>query len=143
MVRAKKKILSVSERMVLEDEKREAEGLKATMRDETGFKRGIDEGALNSRIVHMDKELHDGRAPRMTAVKKDEAAKEFREIESKLKDGMPSRSEMAHPGRHPGAIQKHMAWDRHNKENIRRYKELARRIEPEAPANYENLRKDK
>jgi hypothetical protein len=35
-----------------------------------------------------------------------------------------------------------MLWDKRNRENINRYKELNRRLEPEAPANYEELRRD-
>jgi len=142
MVRAKKKILSVSERMVLEDEKREAEGLKKTAQDGSGFKRGIDEGALNTRIAHMDRELEEGRAPRMTAVRKDSAHNRLQELEGKLREGMPSKDEMAHTGRHPGSIQKHMKWCRDNKENIKQYKEVARQLNPEAPANYETLRRN-
>ena len=142
MVRGKgKKILSVSERMVLEDEKREAENLKKLAQSDPGFKRSVDTGALDSRIAHMDKELYDSKAPRMTAVKKDATYNELKELESKLKEGMPSREEMAHSGRHPGAITKHMKWCRDNKENIKKYKEVARRLEPEAPANYETLRR--
>ena len=143
MVRGKKReILSVSERMVLEDEKREAEMLKKQAQAEPGFKRGVDEGALNNRIADMDKKLYESRAPRMSAASKDSAYGEMKELEGKLKDGMPTRSEMMHPSRHPGAIRKHMSWDKRNKENIKRYKELARGLDPEAPANYESLRRN-
>lgn len=144
MVRGKgKRILSVSERMQLEDEKRDAEGLLKTAQEEPGFKRSVDQAALQSQIKHFDKELHDGKAPILTAVKKDNAWKEMKELEGTLKEGMPTRAEMAHPGRYPGAVNKHMSWDKRNRDNIMRYKTLARQLEPEAPANYESLRRDK
>lgn len=143
MVRGKKKaILSYSERQTLEDGKREAEGLLRTAQ-EPGLARSVDQGAVQREIAHLDKELHDGRAPRMTTVKKDGAHREMKDLEGALKEGMPTRAEMDHPARHPNAVHKHMSWDKRNRENIKRYKELARSLEPDAPANYESLRRDK
>ena len=137
-----KKILSYSERQSLQEDKREAESLLKEAQSGAGYARGVDEGALRRQIGHLDKELHDTRAPKLGAVQKDAIHKEVSELAEKLKEGMPTRAEMAHPARYPGAVRKHMLWDKRNRENINRYKELNRRLEPEAPANYEELRRD-
>ena len=144
MTRGKgKKILSYSERQELASQKRDAENLLRDAKEEPAFKKTVDQAALSREIQHLDKELREGTAPRLTAVRKDTVHREVKELEEKLKDGLPSRAEMAHPGRYPGAVQKHMKWCRAQAENIERYKQLQRQLEPDAPANYETLRRDK
>jgi hypothetical protein len=128
--------------MTLEDQKREAE---AALKEAQvpGRARELDQGALKQEINHIDKALHDGRAPRLSGNKKDSLAKEAKNLAEQIKEGMPTREEMSHPSRHPGAIAKHLNWDKRNAEKIQRYKEIQRQINPEAPINIESLRRAK
>ena len=144
MVRSKKKILSYSERVGLEDQKREAE---ATLREAAtpGTTHGgeINRAKLQGEIQHLDKEIHDGTAPRVGGVAKDRMAKRAKELESRISEGMPTREEMAHPGKNPGAVHKHLRWSERNKGSINEYKDLQRRLNPDAPINIESLRRNK
>jgi hypothetical protein len=55
---------------------------------------------------------------------------------------MPSREEMMKPNMHPGAIEKHIRWEKQNVQNIARYKQLQRQLNPGDPraGSVENLR---
>jgi hypothetical protein len=56
---------------------------------------------------------------------------------------MPTRDEMNHPAKNPGAVRKHMRWDVRNKPLIERFRTIQRLINPDEPESIENLRKDK
>jgi len=143
MVRGKKKkILTYNERVGLEEEKRELEALQRESQ-EPGRSRSIDQAALSRQIAHLDKEIHEGSAPSIRGVTKDRLAGRARDLEEQLKNGMPTRDEMSHPAKNPGAVRKHMSWEHRNKENIKEYKEIQRQLNPDAPVNIENLRKEK
>ena len=142
MVRSKKRILSYSERMTLEDQKRDAESALREAKDPSRS-RQMDQAAIQKEIQHLDKALHDGQAPRLSGVKKDALAKEAKELASKLKEGMPTKAEMMYPARHPGAITKHIKWDKRNAERVARFKEIQRSLNPDAPVNIESLRRAK
>lgn len=146
MVRAQKSkvILSYSERVALEDQKKMAEGaLKEAEAPGTTHGGEIDKGRLKAEIDHLGKALHDGQAPRLTGNKKDSLAKEANDLASQIKEGMPTREEMNHPARNPGAIHKHMNWDKRNAEKIARFKHIQRSLNPDAPINVESLRRVK
>lgn len=144
MVRSKKRILSYSERMGLEDQKRDAE---ATLREasEPGTTHGgeINKSRLKGEIQHLDKEIHDGTAGKVGGAAKDRLVKRAKEIEHNISQGMPTRAEMDHPGRNPGAVHKHLRWNERNKAEISEYKDIQRRINPDAPINIESLRRNK
>ena len=143
MVRGKsKRILTYAERMGLQEEKRDLETL-AKEANEPGRTRGVDVGKIKRNIAHLEKEIYEGTAPRMTGVSKDRIAGRSRELEDKLREGMPTREEMAHPAKNPGAVRKHMSWDQRNKEVIKEYKDIQRKLNPDAPANIEALRREK
>ena len=65
------------------------------------------------------------------------------EIEDRLVVGMPTRYEMDHPARCPGAVRKHLAWLSRNNPLIERYVEIQKILRPEEPKSVEALRKDK
>lgn len=88
--------------------------------------------ALETRSPHEAK----GRA-------KDSLIREENEIEDRLIIGMPTRYEMDHPARCPGAVRKHLAWLNRNNQLIERYVEIQRILRPEEPKSVEALRKDK
>ena len=142
MVRGKKRILTYAERMGLEDEKKDLTALAKEGNSE-GRSRGVDTESIKRQVAHLDREIKEGTAGRISGVSKDKMAGRSRELEDKIREGMPSRYEMDHPAKSPGAVRKHMSWDQRNKAAIKEYKDIQRRINPDAPANIEELRKDK
>ena len=144
MVRGKgtKKILSYSERQGLEDAKKEAVAVLKESQ-EPGVSRGVDQSAIKREIAHLDREIHEGTAPNIRGASKDRLASRSQELKAKIEAGMPSRFEMDHPAKSPGAVQKHMRWSQRNKEAIKEYKQIQRNLNPDAPVNIESFRKDK
>ena len=70
---------------------------------------------------------------------------EARQLEDRFKEGLPTRDEMAHPARNPGAVRKHMKWLTRNEASgaVDRYRQIQRTINPGDERSIENLRKDK
>lgn len=143
MVRGKgKRILTYSERMQLQEQKKDAESLvkEAT---EPGRSRGVDVSKVKAEIAYLDQEIHNGTAGNIRAATKDKMAARAKELEKEIKTGMPTRLEMTYPAKNPGAVGKHMAWSSRNKENIKEYKEIQRQLNPDAPVNVDSFRKEK
>lgn len=109
-----------------------------------GRSRQVNVPALKKQREYLDMVRHENapKAPRST-VKKDGMWKRARELEKILQDGMPTKEEMAHPASHPGAVHKHLNWDKRNEGNIREYKEIMRNLSPQDPTamDLERLRK--
>ena len=99
-----------------------------------GRTRQVNVPALKKQRDYLDMVRHENapKAPR-SGVKKDEMWNEARQLEKELKDGMPTKEEMAHPATHPGAVHKHLNWDKKNQDKILRYKELMRNLSPQDP----------
>ncbi len=143
MVRGKgRKILTYSERMGLKDQKIEAEAVLKESQT-PGLSRGVDQARVKAEIAHLDKVITEGTAPRLTSNSKDKLASEARDLKDRISEGMPTRFEMDHPAKAPGAVQKHLSWDKRNREDIQRFKEIQRSINPDAPVNIESFRRDK
>ena len=151
MVRGKKKekerILGAGEKADIASQRQEAE---ATLKQLDNYGKGtqasgINKSKLQAEIAHYDQVLKDGSAPSVRSGTKDALAREAKELQGQLKDGMPSRHEMDHPARHPGAVHKHLNWVGRNKENIKRYKEIQKTLEPQDPTavDLERLRREK
>lgn len=147
------KYLSQSELASLKDEKQE---LSVALREvEGGAGQGtgadVDVGRIQKEIKRIDHVIAEGTAPTPRAVEKDRLVKEEEELEGLLAEGMPTRFEMNHPSKNPGAVRKHMAWcDRNNlrsdrwpKGRIYRYIEIQKLLRPFEPKSVENLRKDR
>lgn len=146
MVRGKQKkeVLSYSERQGLQEQKRDAEGVLRTVKEEKEGSAGaarIDEGALRREINYLEEQIRRG-TPSKSA-DKDKMNSEAKGIAEKLKDGMPTRYEMDHPAKCPGAVRKHMSWNKRNKSEINRYIQIQRTLNPDAPRHIEELRKEK
>jgi hypothetical protein len=149
MARATKKkkveYLSPSERESLEVEKQE---LKATLREMKSSGSGtqaeqIDRDRLKKEIDYLDHAI-DVRTPKEPrGVAKDKLAKEERELEEAIAEGMPTRFEMRRPSQNPGAVRKHMSWSQRNAQRINRYREIQRLLRPLEPKSIESLRKDR
>jgi hypothetical protein len=150
MVRAKghtapKEILSAAEKQSLQEEKR---GLQDALKEEGQFCIGtaaeqMDKDVIKRQIARIDQAIADREPPRVRGADKDALVKEAEAIENELREGIPTREEMDHPAKYPGAVRKHMNWSGKNQEKIERYRYIQRIINPEDPRSVENLRRDK
>lgn len=143
----KKKALSVTELAGLESEKRELEG---SLKQAEGYGEGtpgsqLDKGKIQAEIRHYENEIQAGTPGRLQAKTKDSLYREEKELESRFMEGQPTRYEMAHPGRCPGAVRKHLKWLERNEQSgaVARYREIQRSLRPGEERSIEDLRKDK
>lgn len=143
----RKKVLSTTELANLESEKRELEG---TLRDAEGYGAGtagasLDTNKIKAEIAHYDKEIHAGSPGRIQGKTKDSLVREERELEERFQIGLPTRYEMNHPGKCPGAVRKHQRWILQNEKPgyVSRYVEIQRTLRPGEEKSIETLRKDK
>lgn len=76
--------------------------------------------------------------------RREDLVKEADALRVRILEGMPTRDEMDHPARHPGAIQKHLIWDKRTEKDKVRYREIMRILEPGDPTaiDLEKFRKD-
>jgi len=144
---ALKPMLSQSEVENLKDERAE---LKQTLREAEGFGIGtaganIDKAKINAQIAHYDREIENATPKRMTGKMKDSLAREAKQLEEQFKKGMPTKYEMDHPAKCPGAVRKHMKWLNENERPgyIERYRQIQRIINPGEELSVEALRKEK
>lgn len=135
-----RKPLSESQISHLEEERKDLQRVIEESGDRDRAK-GVDLQAVQARIRHIDKELLERSVPEASGAMKDKLVREERDIEDKLVVGMPSRYEMDHPNKRPGAVRKHLAWLGRNDKLIRRYVEIQRILRPEEPKSIEELRK--
>lgn len=144
--RTPSQVLSVGEIQNIRDEKRELEN---TLKDQQGYGEGtgrrVDESAINTQIKRYDAALQKATPPKMSGSERDRMAARAKELEDKFQDGMPTRYEMNHPARCPGAVKKHMAWlGRHeNTGEVDEYRQIQRILNPGEELSVERLRKDK
>jgi len=152
MVRAsatakKKQVLSTRELEGLESEKKELEG---SLQQAEGYGSGtqgdqLDKAKIKAEIKYYENEINAGSPGKITAKTKDSLYKEEKQLEERFKEGLPTRHEMAHPGRCPGAVRKHMTWLQRNEGTgaVNRYREIQRTLRPGEEKSIEDLRKDK
>lgn len=145
MVRSKghKEILSSTEKEVLQGEKRE---LQDSLKTEFGVgtaAQQIDKAKIQKQIDNIDRAIAERQVPKVRGAEKDAMAREAERIEEELREGMPTRDEMRYPVKNPGAVRKHMNWDKRNAPKIERYRYIQRILNPDDPRSVENLRKDK
>lgn len=146
--RAKKKqVLSVSELDGLKSEKRDLEN---TLADAEGFGTGtageqIDKSKIKAEIAHYEHEIQAGSPGRITGKTKDNLFREEKQLEEQFRKGMPTRYEMDHPGKCPGAVRKHMHWLNENEKSgyVDQYRQIQRTLRPGEEKSIETLRKDK
>jgi hypothetical protein len=141
-----KKILSISEREGLVDEKKELEGqLKQSEFGKGTAAEQMDLGAVRSQIAKLDKAIHDGEAPSVRGANKDRLYARAKELEEIIKKGMPTQYEMDNPGRAIGAVGKHRAWERITHAAREEYRQIMRTLEPDDPTgvDVEKFRREK
>jgi len=151
MTRAKAKAKPVKEYLSqreidgLEEEKRE---LESTLHESNEYGKGTsaeqaDKTKLKSEINRLGAAIHHGSPGKTRGADKDKLAKEEKELEDIISEGMPTWYEMHQPTKNPGAVRKHMAWNNRNKNNINRYKQIQRILRPLESKSIEVLRKEK
>jgi len=153
MVRGQKpkQVLSESELKTLREERKEVQDTLNTVDGARGQEKygegtpagNVDRAALNRQDKKLEQAIKDGSPTVLRGGQKDKAVSEAGELESHITDGMPTRDEMQRPLHHPGAVQKHMNWEKRNLHNILRWKQLKRQLNPGDPttSSVENLRK--
>ena len=139
--KAVKQVLSSTEVDNLVAEKKELEGVLRDA-DEAGAGKSVDRAQINRQIAHVDAQIKQSTPARVSGSSRDRMASESKELEAKIKQGMPTREEMMKPNHNPGAIDKHIRWERSNAGNIAQYKALQRQLNPGDPraGSVENLR---
>jgi hypothetical protein len=148
MVRPKAKAveyLSNTERDVLDEQKKDFE---TQLKDIKEFGAGtpaaqMDASAIQKQIKRIDKVIEEREAPKVSGSRKDELYKECEKIREILVQGMPTKYEMDHPAKCPGAVRKHLNWLRKNTTLIERHRTIQRLINPDEPMSVEDLRKEK
>ena len=143
------KVLSISEREALASEKKDLE-LELKQAENPQFGRGtaaemLDKGAMKRQISKLDAAIEQGSPSKVAGAKKDAMMKEAKELEARIKIGMPTRFEMDNPAKCPGAIRKHMNWDKRTTADRDRYRQIMRTLEPDDPTgvDVEKFRIDK
>ncbi len=147
MVRGKgmqtKEILSDAEKESLVDQKQE---LEETLKMAEDYGKGtaaeqIDKTNLRMQIKRIEHAIDSRSAPRLTDKSRDSLWRELKELEERFKEGLPTRFEMDHPAKCPGAVRKHLGWLSRNEELIPRYRYILRALGEYR--SIEQLRKEK
>lgn len=147
MVRKKPQVLSQNEIHTLKDEQREISNTLHALEKEDAGKgtpaEQIDRGKLRAEKDRLDRAIHSGTPGRMRGGDKDKLYEESKVLADKIQTGMCSRDEMANPTKHPGVVRKHYEWEKRNKGNIERWKQVQRQLEHADPtvSNVERLRR--
>lgn len=103
----------------------------------------IDRASLEREDRYLRDAIEAGSPKKIAGVQKDRIADEAKELEARITEGMCSRDEMQDPRKHVGAIQKHVNWNNKQGQNVERWKQLQRQLNPGDPmaSSVERLRK--
>ena len=129
--------MTLGERQDIAQQKMEAESTLryAEENNVAGAGGAINKDRLKAEIKRYDSILHESTPAKISGARKDALAKEAAELVAKMQVNMPTQDEMDHPAKNPGAVQKHIKWGDRNVDNIKRYKEVMRQLEPDDPTN--------
>lgn len=109
------------------DAKEELQSLSATLNGPSHIRSRIsDLGLMRQRRDNLAKELEKFTPKPFTTETRDTAISEFHALEDKIREGMPSSEEMRRNP--PGAVGKQLSWDKAQRNNVLRYKNLALRL---------------
>jgi len=142
-----KRSMTMGELQDIQAQKAESEATLNYLNENPGAttSQPVDKVRLQKEIQRYDSIIHEGSPKEVRGINKDRLIKEADELRETLRKGMPTREEMDHPAKNPGAVAKHIGWNKRNRENIERYKDIMRQVEPNDPTatNYDNLRREK
>jgi len=140
-------ILSAAEKRALKDEQSEMEHAirEAESGVGAGTKRNVDVDYLRKKAAQIGAAVERGTPKNLEGSVKDKMARESKELSEQIREGMPSMDEMRRPEKHPGAIEKHMHWEKRNYDKIMRLKQINRQLNPDDPTsgNIERLRRER
>jgi len=143
----KKQVLSVTE---LDNLKSEKKDLEHALKEAEGYGAGtageqMDKAKIKAQIAHYDREIEAGTPTKVRGKTIDSLVREAKELEERFKKGLPTRYEMAHPAKCPGAVRKHMKWLNENEKPgyVDRWREIQRIINTGEEKSIEELREDK
>lgn len=140
------KVMSVQEIANIQEEKKD---LQQALKEGEGYGAGtgreVDTSVFKKQIDRFDKLLEEAKPGRLTGTQKDSLAREAKDLEEKFMEGLPTKYEMDHPAKCPGAVRKHMKWlSRFEKTGmIDRYRTIQRLLNPGEELSIERLRKEK
>jgi len=101
-----------------------------------------DKGAVNTQLRKLSNQLETQVPKPYNPNEVDSMVKKEKDLREKILNGMPSQEEMRKSP--PGAVGKHMAWEKRNKGKLLAWKETRLRLEPESTdpdiANFERYR---
>lgn len=92
-----------------------------------------DKSAVRAAIGRLDDMESEHGVPTLSPEQRDKAAKEAKELEGKIREGMLSHEEMRRNP--PGAVDQNVWWERRNKERVRRWRNLNAALHPGIPAD--------
>lgn len=150
MVRAKAKSKEVLSVVELDDLKSQREDLERSLREGEGYGTGtvgeqVDPTKIKREISRISASIVDGTPGKLSGKQKDSLERESRQLEEKFQEGMPTKYEMDHPAKCPGAVRKHMKWLERNENTgaVDRYRQVQRTLRPGEEHSIEALRKDR
>lgn len=137
--------MSVNKIATLQDERAE---LQESLKEAEGFGSGtrgenLDRTMIKRQISRLDLAIEEAKPGRLTGAQKDAMSKRIEELKEIFKVGLPSKYEMDHPGKCPGAVRKHMKWLTVNKHTIEEWRNLQRLLNSGEEESIESLRKEK
>ena len=150
MVRGKKKavkkqkVLSQTEVANIKEERKDLQDTLASA-EGTGIgtpAEQINKSLIKSQIERFDKIIEEAKPGRLTGMQRDALGKREKELENFFQVGLPTRYEMDHPAKCPGAVRKHMAWTQRTKVLVKEYRDIQRLLRPGEERSIEQLRKD-
>lgn len=139
--------MTIGEKEDIKGQKQEAVATLKYLEENPGASRSdmVDKTKLKREIDRYDAVLAEGVPTNPRGANKDHMVARSKELAEKMQKNMPTREQMDHPARNPGAIRKHMIWSKNNEKNVLEYKEIMRRLEPDDPTatDVEKLRMEK
>lgn len=134
-------LLRYDQRLAMQDEKAALQ--EQIAQPVLGNKSGIEnKGAMRREIQKIDKQLLSQGPPMMDTATRDVLAQRERVLRDEILQGMPTQEEMRRNP--PGAVHKHMSWEKANKQKILTWKNYRIALEPDSQdpdlANLERYR---
>lgn len=103
----------------------------------------IDKGIIKRQISGYDRAIRDAeKAGKTTGAQRDALSKREKELMDFFRQGLPTRYEMDHPAKCPGAIAKHRKWEMRTKPYISEWRNIQRILRPGEEIHIEQLRED-
>jgi len=140
-------VLSVNELDMLRNER---EDLERSLTEGEGFGVGtkgemVDRGAIKRQIDRISQSIIDGTPGKLSGKQRDSLDREVHELEERFMKGLPTKYEMDHPAKCPGAVRKHLKWLERNEKTgaVDRYRQIQRILNPGEERSIEALRKDR